>query len=109
MRRRNKERNKFIVLILMLFVLVVGIGYAVLTEQLTIYNTISYDSMKWDVGFTSAEDGFDELIDMYIESIEKESGATLEEMGITREEIIAEVTSEYKTVTPTTISTDKKT
>ena len=53
MRRRNNEKSKFIILIALLFVLALGIGYAVLTEKLTINNTISYDSMKWDVGFSS--------------------------------------------------------
>ena len=38
----------------MLLILGIGIGYAVLSERLTIDNTISYDSMKWDIGFTAA-------------------------------------------------------
>lgn len=110
MRRRNNEKNKFIVLILMLFVLAVGIGYAVLSERLTIDNTISYDSMKWDVGFTSAEDGFDSFFDKYIKFFENQNGLTLEEMGMTREEFENEIFEDMmKASTTASISSDKKT
>lgn len=48
MRKRN-----FYLLLVVLFVVSVGIGYSALTQQLKIDNTVSYDAMKWDVGFSS--------------------------------------------------------
>lgn len=57
MRRTNHERTKFIGSVLFLLVFAVGIGYAVLTERLTVDQTINYESMKWDVGFTLAVNG----------------------------------------------------
>lgn len=57
MKRNNNIQKHLFVSLLMLIVLAVGIGYAVLSEQLTISNTISYDSMKWNVGFSAAIDG----------------------------------------------------
>ena len=56
MNRYNQAKHNFYFIIVMLFILGIGIGYAVLTERLTIDNTISYASMKWDVGFASVED-----------------------------------------------------
>ena len=109
MRRRNNEKNKFIVLILMLFVLAVGIGYAVLTEKLTINNTISYDSMKWDVGFTATEDGFEPMVDKYIEIIESEFGMTLEELGMSKEELKNDFNGDrINAISTSSISPDKK-
>ena len=108
MNRYKQAKHNFYFTIVMLFVLSIGIGYAVLSERLTIDNTISYDSMKWDIGFTSAEDGFDSYIDAYIEWIESEYGS-LEELGITREDVEQEIVSDSIYVTPTaTVSSDKK-
>ena len=55
MERRNNKK-KFIFMLVFLLMIGLSIGYAVLTQQLTIDNTISYDSMKWDVGFTEVVD-----------------------------------------------------
>jgi hypothetical protein len=56
MNRYRQSKNNFYFIIVILFILGIGIGYAVLNERLTIDNTISYASMKWDVGFASVED-----------------------------------------------------
>ena len=72
MRLCNKDKNRLLILLLMLIVLCIGVGYAILTQQLTINNTVFYDSMKWDVGFTSAVDGFDAYVDYIMEEIENE-------------------------------------
>ena len=66
-KKNNKKNNnkKIIPILLVLFIIGLTIGYAVLTEQLTINNTVSYDAMKWDVGFTAAEafsDDFEEYL-----------------------------------------------
>lgn len=85
--KRYKEKNNLVLLIIVLFVLTVGIGYAVLSEQLTINNTISYGPMNWDVGFTAVEDGYEAGIDAYGKMLETKFGYTFEEFGYTREEI----------------------
>ena len=56
MNRYNQAKHNFYFIIVMLLILGIGIGYAVLSERLTIDNTISYDSMKWDIGFTATSD-----------------------------------------------------
>lgn len=59
--RKNKKNLMFIIIIL--FAVALGIGYAVLTEKLTINNTVSYDAMKWDVGFVDIKDYSAEYIE----------------------------------------------
>ena len=109
MRRRNKSKNNLLILLLVLIVLGVGIGYAVLSERLTIDNTISYDSMKWDVGFTATEDGFEPIVDKYIEIIESEIGMTLEELGISKEELKNDFNGDrINAISTSSISPDKK-
>jgi hypothetical protein len=54
--KRCNNKKKFIIMLLFLLMIGLSIGYAVLTQQLTIDNTISYGSMKWDVGFTEVVD-----------------------------------------------------
>ena len=56
MHRIYERKRKFHVVCIILLVLFVGIGYAFLTQQLTLENTISYDSMKWEVGFSEVVD-----------------------------------------------------
>ena len=94
-RRRNQSKNTMF-LLLVLILLGIGIAYAVLTEQLTINNTVSYDAMKWDVGVTSAEDGWDSYMDVYIKMYESESGVTLEEMGMSRDEFEREIKDNFE-------------
>lgn len=53
MNKSKKIKKKFFVLLSFLLVVGMGIGYAVLSQQLNVNNTVSYDAMKWDVGFTS--------------------------------------------------------
>ena len=109
MRRRNKSKNNLLILLLVLIILGVGIGYAVLSERLTIDNTISYDSMKWDVSFTAAEDGFENFFNKYIEFFERTNGVTLEEMGMTREEFENAMLEDMMKASATaSISSDKK-
>ena len=54
--RKNYNKKNFLLMVLLLFVIGLGIGYAILTEQLSINNTINYETMKWDVGFTEIVD-----------------------------------------------------
>lgn len=51
MRKYRTRKKRFYFLLVALFVVSMGLGYAVLTQQLDIDNTVSYDAMKWDVGF----------------------------------------------------------
>ena len=53
-RQEKKEKNKFLLILLLLLTFGVGLGYAVLSERLSINNTINYGTMKWNVGFTEA-------------------------------------------------------
>ena len=53
--KNQKDRKKLILLLLLLIVFCVGIGYAILTQQLSINNTVNYGSMKWNIGFDTAE------------------------------------------------------
>ena len=57
MRKNNNEKKKMIIWICLLFALVLGIGYAVLTEKLSVDGTVEYGAMAWDVGFSSVTDG----------------------------------------------------
>lgn len=58
MRKYNqKEKRNTIIWLCLLLALGLGIGYAVLTEQLKLNGSVNYGSMAWDVGFTTAEDG----------------------------------------------------
>ena len=55
-KNKNKQINKNLLwLVLLLCFIGLGIGYAILTEQLTINNTVSYDAMKWDISYTTEE------------------------------------------------------
>lgn len=51
--RHNK--NVLYVFLIILFTLCFGVGYAILTEQLKVNNYVTYDAMKWNVGFTGVE------------------------------------------------------
>jgi hypothetical protein len=63
--RNNYNKKKFLLMVLLLFVIGLGIGYAILTQQLTINNTVNYGSMKWNVGFVNAYDATDEIASLY--------------------------------------------
>lgn len=54
--KRKQKKNNYI-LLLILLALGLGLGYAVLTEKLSINNTIHYGAITWDVGFSEAIDG----------------------------------------------------
>ena len=54
-RRYNRNKNTFFLLTILILV-GIGIAYAILTEQLNINNILSYDAMKWEVGFSSIVD-----------------------------------------------------
>ena len=56
MKRYNKSKNKMYLSILTLLILFLGIGYSVLTEQLSIHNTINYNSMNWEIKFSKVVD-----------------------------------------------------
>ena len=56
MRRSNDQRKKLLFLLIFLVLVWFGVAYAVLTERLVINNTLSYDAMKWEVGFSKTED-----------------------------------------------------
>lgn len=53
----KKEKKKLFILVYLLLTLGLGLGYAILSEQLSIDSTVNYGAMAWDVGFTSATDG----------------------------------------------------
>ena len=55
--KEKKEKKKFYLLILLLLLLFFGIGYAILSERLTMKGTVDYDTMNWNVGFYNAVDG----------------------------------------------------
>ena len=57
MKKYNQTKKNFYYVLIMFFILSLCVGYAVLTQQLSINNIVNYDAMKWDVGFTSAVDG----------------------------------------------------
>ena len=59
MRKNNdkKERKKLAVAIIALFVTALGIGYAVLSQNLKVEGNVNYDTMSWDVGFSEVSDG----------------------------------------------------
>ena len=57
MNRYNQSKHNFYFRIVVLFILGIGIGYAVLSERLTVSNFVNYGSMKWDVGFGEVIDG----------------------------------------------------
>mgnify|MGYP003303395978 CR=1 FL=1 len=112
MRRRHNQSKNTMFLVIILLLIGIGIAYAILTETLTINNTVSYDAMKWDVGFTSAEDGYDPFIDLYIEMFEKNEGVTLDEneKAYLAEMITEEFLGDEKLLATSTatISEDKK-
>ena len=56
MRKQNKEKKKFIIGIFLFLILSLGLGYAILTEQLSVDGSIEYGTIKWDVGFKNAAD-----------------------------------------------------
>lgn len=56
MKRLEQQKMQFHCILIIFFALSLGLGYAILTEKLTIDNTISYNSMKWDIGFSSVVD-----------------------------------------------------
>ena len=56
MRKYINNKNKLTFIIIALAVVFIGVGYSFLTQQLTLENTVSYDSMKWEVGFSEVVD-----------------------------------------------------
>ena len=54
--KEKKDKKKLLLLLLLLLIFVVGIGYAVLSQNLKIEGEVNYGSMKWNVGFTTAAD-----------------------------------------------------
>ena len=57
MRNNKLEKKKLVLWVCLFLVLGLGIGYALLTEQLKLNGSINYGAMAFDVGFTTAEDG----------------------------------------------------
>jgi surface protein len=56
MNRYKKQQQNFYFILSFLLILGLGIGYALLSEKLTLSNSISLSEMKWDVGFSNVED-----------------------------------------------------
>ena len=52
--KEKKDKKKLLLLLLLLLIFGVGVGYAVLTQNLKIDSEVNYGSMTWNVGFTSA-------------------------------------------------------
>ena len=82
MQRYNKQKRSYCFILILLLMLSIGLGYAVLSERLTIYNNVSYDSMKWDVGFTSAVDNGGSVTSIPSISSDKKSISILCDIGI---------------------------
>ena len=58
MMRNNKlEKKKLVLWVCLLLTIGLGLGYALLTEQLKLIGSVNYGAMSIDVGFTTAEDG----------------------------------------------------
>lgn len=55
MRKRHAQK-KFLLMSFLLIVVGLGIGYAILSQRLNISNSVLFDNMKWDVGFSSVAD-----------------------------------------------------
>lgn len=53
-RQEKKDKKKLLLLLLLLLIFGVGLGYAVLSQQLSINNTANYGTMKWNIGFSEA-------------------------------------------------------
>ena len=66
--KRFKRKKSGIILGVLFVTLGLGLGYSILTERLEINNTVSYDQMKWDVGFK------DEEVDIssYLENLDRD-------------------------------------
>ena len=54
--RRVNHKKKLTSIIIALIVVLLGVGYALLTQKINIGNTLSYDSIKWNVGFSNIVD-----------------------------------------------------
>ena len=59
MRQTNnkKEVKKIIILGAILLTIGLGIGYAILSEQLKLNGSVNYNSMNWEIGFATVSDG----------------------------------------------------
>lgn len=55
--QEKKDKKKLLLLLLLLLTFGVGLGYAYLSQQLSINPSINYSSMKWNVGFSTATNG----------------------------------------------------
>lgn len=51
MKKVSLYKRKLYFTIAILFIICMGIGYAILSERLSVDTSISYSEMKWDVGF----------------------------------------------------------
>ncbi len=54
---KRKQKKNIYIPILMLLAVGLGLGYAILTEKLSITNTVHYGAISWDVGFSETSDG----------------------------------------------------
>lgn len=58
MRKNNYfEKKKTVIWMCLLLVLGLAIGYAVLTQRLSVDGTVNYGAISWDVGFSKVSDG----------------------------------------------------
>lgn len=53
----KKEKKKLLILGLVLLTIGLGLGYALLSEQLKLNGSVNYGAMSWNVGFDSTIDG----------------------------------------------------
>ena len=56
MKNQKKEKKKIHLFLFLFLLIIIGLGYAVLTGKLSINNSLNYDSIKWNVGFSQAVD-----------------------------------------------------
>ena len=56
MRKQNNQKKKIYPLLFLFLIIIIGLGYAILTSKLSINTSVNYDSIKWNVGFSEAVD-----------------------------------------------------
>ena len=86
MRRNRKTKRKLFITLVMLSILSIGLGYAILTETLTISNSVAISEMKWDVGFSSVSDNGGTILSESTISTDKKSITVTCDFGLSTSE-----------------------
>ena len=86
MKKNKKTKTKFFVTLAILFILSIGIGYAALTQKLTISHSVTINEMKWDVGFSSVSDNGGTILSESTISTDKKSITVTCDFGLSTSE-----------------------